>query len=45
MVPALTVNNFNFGVRPAVPLPPYLIDLAAGVKVSSTTGAVVVFIR
>ncbi len=45
MVPALTVNNFNYGVKPAPPLPPFLTDLAAGVKVSSTTGALVVFIR
>ena len=45
MVPALTVDNFNFGVKPTTPLPPYLLDLAAGVKVSATTGALVVFIR
>ena len=45
MVPALTVNNFNFGVQPVTPSPPYLTDLAAGIKVSATTGALVVFIR
>lgn len=44
MVPALTTGNFNFGTNPA-PSPPYLLDLAAGVKISSTTGALVVFIR
>jgi len=30
MVPALTANNFNYGVQPATPLPPYLTDVAAG---------------
>jgi prepilin-type N-terminal cleavage/methylation domain-containing protein len=45
MVPALTTSNFNFGLRPSVPPPPYLTDLAAGLKSSPTTGALVVFIR
>jgi hypothetical protein len=45
MVPALTVNNFNFGVQPAMPLPLYLSDVAAGIKVTALTGALVVFIR
>lgn len=45
MVPALTVNNFNYGVKPATPLPPYLTDIAAGIKVTALTGALVVFIR
>lgn len=45
MVPALTANNFNYGVQPVVPPPPYLQDIAAGVKVSATTGALVVFVR
>ena len=44
-VPALTVNNFNYGVYPSTPAPPHLQDLAAGVKASATTGALVVFIR
>ncbi|HEY2954576.1 MAG TPA: FG-GAP-like repeat-containing protein [Candidatus Eisenbacteria bacterium] len=44
-VPALTVNNFNYGVYPVSPAPPFLTDLAAGVKASPTTGALVVFIR
>jgi hypothetical protein len=44
-VPALTVNNFNYGVYPVTPAPPFLSDLAAGVKASPTTGALVVFIR
>jgi len=45
MVPALASSNFNYGVYPSTPSPPYLADLAAGVKISSTTGALVVFIR
>jgi hypothetical protein len=45
MVPALTFNNFNYGVNPSTPAPPYLMDVAAGIKVSATTGALVVFIR
>lgn len=45
MVPAVTTANFNYGVYPAVPTPPYLMDLAAGVKITATTGALVVFIR
>ena len=45
MVPALTFNNFNYGVQPSTPLPPYLSDVAAGIKVTALTGALVVFIR
>lgn len=45
MVPALTSANFNYGLYTTVPPSPYLHDLAAGVKISSTTGALVVFIR
>lgn len=45
MVPALSGTNYNFGVQPSTPSPPYLTDLAAGVKISMTTGALVVFIR
>lgn len=44
MVPALTSSNFNFGANPA-PSAPFLADVAAGVKSSATTGALVVFIR
>lgn len=44
-VPALTTNNFNYGTYPSTPLPPFLTDLAAGIKSSATTGALVVFIR
>ncbi len=44
MVPALTTGNFNFGTNPPA-TPPYLTDLAAGVKITATTGALVVFIR
>ena len=45
MVPALTSSNFNYGVQPVTPLGPYLTDVAAGVKITSLTGALVVFIR
>jgi hypothetical protein len=45
MVPALTSGNFNFGVGVQAPPYPYLTDLAAGLKASATTGALVVFIR
>jgi type II secretory pathway pseudopilin PulG len=44
-VPALTANNFNYGTYPSTPAPPFLTDLAAGLKSSATTGALVVFIR
>ena len=43
-VPALNANNFNYGANPT-PSPPYLTDLAVGVKTSASTGALVVFIR
>ncbi len=43
--PACTNGNYNYGVKPALPSPPFLMDLAAGVKSSNTTGALVVFIR
>ena len=43
-VPAVTTNNFNYGTNPAA-VAPFLQDLATGVKVSATTGAVVVFVR
>jgi prepilin-type N-terminal cleavage/methylation domain-containing protein len=45
MVPALTSNNFNYGVQPSTPAPPFLKDVAAGIKTGPTTGALVVFIR
>jgi prepilin-type N-terminal cleavage/methylation domain-containing protein len=45
MVPALAAANFNFGLNSTAPPTPYLTDLAAGVKVSATTGALVVFVR
>jgi prepilin-type N-terminal cleavage/methylation domain-containing protein len=45
MVPALTTANFNYGVYPSIPGPPYLLDIAAGVKVTASTGALVVYIR
>lgn len=44
-VPALNANNFNYGIYPSAPAPPYLNDLAAGAKTSSSTGALVLFIR
>jgi hypothetical protein len=45
MVPALTSANFNFGLNTTAPPTPYLTDLAVGVKVSLTEGALVVFVR
>ncbi|MBI3538744.1 MAG: hypothetical protein HY076_00520 [Candidatus Eisenbacteria bacterium] len=45
MVPAMATANFNYGLQPAIPSPPFLKDLAAGVKISATTGALVVYIR
>ena len=45
MVPALNANNFNYGVYPSAPAPPFLLDLAAGVKTSAATGALIVIIR
>jgi hypothetical protein len=44
-VPAITTGNFNYGVYPVPPSPPFLIDLAAGVKSSDSTGALVVVMR
>ena len=44
-VPAVTSSNFNYGVKPALPGPPYLRDLATGVKMSASTGALVVYVR
>jgi hypothetical protein len=43
-VPALTVNNFNFGANPAA-VAPFLTDFAAGVKSGASSGALVLFIR
>ena len=45
MVPALTSGNFNYGENSMPPPTPYLTDIAAGLKASATTGALVVFIR
>jgi len=45
MVPALASANFNYGLHTTTPPSPYLIDLAAGVKSSATTGALVIFTR
>jgi hypothetical protein len=44
MVPAVCTGNFDYGLYPLAPTP-YLTDLAAGVKNSATTGALVVFVR
>jgi hypothetical protein len=44
MVPALTTGNFNYGINPAASGTPAM-DLSAGVKISATTGALVVYIR
>jgi hypothetical protein len=43
--PALSPNNYNYGVKPSLPSPPYLTDLAAGVKIDAATGALWIFIR
>ena len=43
-VPALTRANFNYGAVPAAS-PPYLTDFAVGVKISASTGALVVYVR
>jgi len=45
MVPAVTIGNYNYGVKPAEPAPPYLTDLATGVKITASTGALVVYVR
>ena len=45
MVPAITSANFNYGLNTTPSPSPYLTDFAVGVKTSSTTGALVVFIR
>jgi prepilin-type N-terminal cleavage/methylation domain-containing protein len=45
MVPAVTSGNFNYGLNTTTPPSPYLTDLAAGIKASASTGAIVVFIR
>ena len=45
MVPTLITNDFNYGVKPSTPSPPYLLDVAAGVKSSATTGSLVLFLR
>jgi hypothetical protein len=45
MVPALASANFNYGQNTTAPPTPHLTDLAAGVKASATTGALVVFVR
>jgi hypothetical protein len=44
-VPAITTGNFNYGVDPSTPFPPYLDDIAIGVKSSDTAGAIVLLIR
>jgi hypothetical protein len=43
-VPAVTTGNFNYGTNPAAS-PPFLQDIAAAAKVTSSDGAVVIFIR
>jgi hypothetical protein len=45
MVPALAWANFNYGLNTTAPPSPYLSDLAAGMKSSATTGALIVFVR
>ncbi len=45
MVPAITLANFNYGIKPSQPAAPFLLDIAVGVKITDTTGALVVMIR
>jgi prepilin-type N-terminal cleavage/methylation domain-containing protein len=45
IVPAITVNNFNYGLKPSLPAAPYLPDIAVGVKTGPSTGALIVLIR
>lgn len=45
MVPALASANFNYGLHTTAPPSPSLNDLAVGVKITATTGALVVFVR
>ena len=44
-VPTITTGDFNYGVYPSSPYPPFLDDIAAGVKINDTTGALVLMIR
>ena len=44
MVPATCTTNLNWGTNPTI-APPYLTDIAVGVKTGLTTGALVLFIR
>lgn len=44
MAPATVTGDFDWGATPTKS-PPYLMDIAAGIKASPTTGALVVFIR
>ncbi len=43
-VPAITVNDFNFGANPAA-VSPFLQDFAVGMKSGASTGALIVFVR
>ena len=45
MVPALTTGNYDYGIKPSIPSPPFLTDLATGVKITASTGALVVYVR
>ena len=45
VVVAITVNNFDYGIYPNLPVPPYLTDFAIAVKKSGTEGEMWVFIR
>jgi hypothetical protein len=45
VVSTMTVNNFNYGVNPSVPYPPYLVDVALGVKLTATTGQIMILQR
>jgi len=45
MVTGITTGNYDFGVYPVTPSPPYFKDFALGVKSNSTAGELVVFVR
>ena len=44
-VTSITTGDYNYGLYPVEPFPPYLLDFAVGVKISKTKGELVIFIR
>jgi len=45
MVTGITTGNYDYGVYPTTPSPPYFRDFAVGVKSGPTQGELVVFVR